>query len=166
MRNESGPPECTNTQAALTTERQQERRTMASRKTTPRKSVKPSAEDVIIRECVIYAQALAAHGAGFKADPDGNNDYAAALGRAHYDLAQRTLGKITAMPAVTPSGLQAKARILPLVVDDGYVMEGGEDRGPAAEFFRSFAAEVKAFLAPMIEAEWQRRNDVGGAPRS
>jgi hypothetical protein len=132
---------------------------MASRKATPRKSAPPPNEAALIRECVKYAQALAAYNAGFKVDPDGNFKHADMLGRAHSALAERALGKITAMAAVTASGLQAKARILPLVVDDGSLAGGGNDHGPTAEFFRSFATELRAFLAPLVEAEWQSRND-------
>jgi hypothetical protein len=108
-----------------------------------RKSAKAAASDErLIGECVIYAQEIAAFDAGFKADPDGSSKNAAGLGDRRYQRAQQALTKIATMKARTPTGLDAKARIFPLVIQDcaGSLQDADE------AFCRSLAADVRAFL--------------------
>jgi hypothetical protein len=100
------------------------------------------ANTALIRECVIYAQSIAAHDAGFNVDPDGNMIHAAPLGDYHIDRAHQALVKISRIPVTTAEGLQAKARIV-------RALEKHEEA-----FLLSFAADVKAFLEPTIDEHW------------
>ncbi|QTL03938.1 hypothetical protein J5J86_00740 [Aquabacter sp. L1I39] len=82
-----------------------------------RRSRKQAAKDcALIRDCVLYAQAVAALKAGYEADPDTDGRYAGALGMRHLRRAERALERIAGREACTSSGLEAKARILPVIV--------------------------------------------------
>ena len=117
--------------------------------------VKPPSDARLISECVVYAQEIGAYHAGFKADPDGSSKNAAGLGDLRYQRAQQALTKIATMKARTPTGLDAKARILPMVIDDN---EGSlQDIDEA--FCRTFAADVQAFLDPLVHADWLATKD-------
>ena len=121
--------------------------TKSKRKPAKRAAKKqPKKDFTLIRECVIYAQAVAAQSAGFAADPTGNNDHASALADIHFKRAKEALVKIARTPATTVEGLQAKARIASVVIDDS---EGSIEEEEEA-FFRTFAAEVKEFLADAV----------------
>ena len=120
-------------------------------KAAPRlKATKAPNDMAVIRECVIYAQSIAAKNSDFKADSDLDNKNAVALGTRHSAQARRALTKITTMTASTPAGLQSKARILPMVIEDS----AGSMEDFDELFFRSFAANVKAFLEPLIRSAW------------
>jgi hypothetical protein len=77
------------------------------------------------------------------------------LGNRHQNRAWQALTTIATMNASTPEGLQAKARIVPFVIDDG---EGSMEDTDAA-FYRSFAADVRAFLDPLVHANWSAANN-------
>lgn len=110
----------------------------------------------LIQKCVVYAQEIAAFHAGFRADPDCDGKYAVGpLGVRHENCAQQALKDIAAMSASTAAGLQAKARILPIVVDD---CDGSFMDDTAAAFYRSFAADVKLFLEPELHSAWLAEN--------
>lgn len=103
------------------------------------KAVSPDA--ALIRACISYAQATAAHQAAFAADPDANNTFAEgaiSLPEKHAAAALRT---IAATKATTVEGLQAKARILPMILryEDADHLEISAE---SVAFFRSFAADV------------------------
>ena len=102
----------------------------------------------LIEECVSYAQSVAAFAAGFDADPDGNNVYAEKIG-GHDKRAAEAIEKIAGIAAKTTKGLQAKARIVPMVLKDSE----GNLRYRGQNFVLSFAADVKAFLQPIIDSE-------------
>lgn len=70
----------------------------------------------------------------------------AALGRRHASRADLALAKIASTPAHTAEGLQAKARILPMVIDDS----GGSMEAVDEDFYRLFAVDVKDFLKPIL----------------
>jgi hypothetical protein len=125
---------------------------MAKRRKSARPAKKRSPSDkALINECVIYAQAKAAEEAGFKADPDDDAAHAALLADRHIMRAMMVLDKITKTPATTAAGLQAKARIVPIVVGHFTDIEvTALDR----DFLVSFGADVKAFLAPIIHEQW------------
>ena len=135
---------------------------------TKRKSAKrpvrklPKKDFALIRECVIYAQAVAAQSAGFAADPTGNNDHASALADIHFERAKAALVKIARTPATTVEGLQAKARIASVVIDDS---EGSIEAEEEA-FFRSFAAEVKEFLADAVQEAFLKELNAKKASRT
>jgi hypothetical protein len=63
--------------------------------------------------------------------------------------------RIATMKASTPTGLDAKARILPLVIQD---CEGSLQDSDEA-FCRSFAADMRAFLDPPVHADWLATKD-------
>ena len=128
---------------------------MTKRKRKPAKRPAEKQDFALIRDCVIYAQSVAAQSAGFAADPTGNNDHASALADIYFERAKAALVKIARTQATTAEGLQAKARIASVVVDDS---EGSIDAEEQA-FFRSFAVEVKEFLADAVhEAFLQELN--------
>jgi hypothetical protein len=118
-----------------------------------RKATKPPNDTALIRECVIYAQSVAAHRGGFPADTGGDMTHAAALGARHLARAQQALTRITNMTASTSVGLQSKACILPMVIEDSC---GGMEALDEL-FFRSFAANVKAFLEPLVRELWRAK---------
>ena len=85
----------------------------------------------------------------------GTHKHAKGLGDPHYDCARQALTKIATMKASTPVGLHAKARILPMVIDDS---SGSMEKVDEA-FYRSFAADVRAFLDPLINADSLAANE-------
>lgn len=118
-----------------------------TKKTAPRKIKRPS-DTALIRECIVYAQSVAAFHKDFKADPDGSSDQAAAMGDRYNNRASQALTKIANTPAATPEGLCSKARIVEIVFEDN---EGGCLEADACDFLKSFGAEVKAFLQPICD---------------
>jgi hypothetical protein len=121
-----------------------------------RKKQRNAAADnaAVIRLAVEYAQAVAAWHGGFKADPDGDSTTAAKAGK-HLEQADLALQKLAARPATSAEALDAKARVAPIALDH----EGGSLSDPADKFFRSFAADVCAFLKPAIHKEWMAKKD-------
>jgi hypothetical protein len=120
--------------------------TQSKRRAAP----KPDADAALIRECVAFAQNVAANDAGYVADPT-DSKYAAKLGEQfsrRYEIALLKMGKLS---ATTAEGLQAKARVVPIVIHN---TAGSPDEREDA-FFTSFAADVKAFLAPIIHEHFQ-----------
>jgi hypothetical protein len=97
----------------------------------------------LIKECANYAQSLAAFDAEFSGDPEGNKVENVAR---HADRAAAALEKIAATPAKTAKGLQAKAQIVAVVIEDAHSELQKRDE----KFLLSFAADVKAFLQPII----------------
>ena len=98
----------------------------------------------LIEECSIYAQSLAAFDAGVSADPNENK--VENVGR-HADRAAAALENIAAISAKTAEGLQAKADVVAMVIEDAH----GELQERDEKFFLSFAADVKAFLQSTID---------------
>jgi hypothetical protein len=99
---------------------------------------------------VICAQSIAAFHNGFRADPGGSSDTAAALGDRHVNRARQALTKIAATPATTPKGLCSKARIVPVVFkdnQDGCLLPADE------AFLISFGADVHKFLQPICDSK-------------
>jgi hypothetical protein len=105
------------------------------------------ADTALIRECVIFAQSVAAWHAGFDADPDGDNVHAESLGDHHDDRAKQALKKITRMSARTPEEVQAKAKIVPFV---NLRLAGCVWDELEQAFVVSFGADVKTFLEPIV----------------
>jgi hypothetical protein len=136
------------------------RRTKAKRT----KAAKPRApsDKALINHCVTYAQSIAAFREGFRADPDGSNEHAAALGARHSARAFQSLTWIASMPAATPEGLCAKARIVPIVIEDN---ETGCFEVADLDFLSGFANEVKKFLQTICDGEVTLQKPVseGGA---
>ena len=139
---------------------------MAKTKTTPkpqskRKPADPDAS--IIKACVRFAQCTAGFAAGFTADPDGNFKYAGpAKGSVMRREVRTSLEFLGKKKATTPEGLNAKARVVPIIIkDDTGLFENG-----GGAFLLSFAAEVKEFTAPMVLANWQPAGEPGKAARS
>ena len=110
------------------------------------KAVRSPSDTGLIRDCVVYAQSVAARENGFKADPTGNCDFAAPLGDKYLARASDMLFKIAVKNAKTAEGLQAKARIASMVIPDEFRGIGRVEEA----FLRSFALDVKEFLEPII----------------
>jgi hypothetical protein len=116
----------------------------------------PPPDRELIRDCVAFAQAIGGFYAGFVAESTGNSDFAGGpSGNRMFNRAHKLLAAIASRPATTAMGLQSKAGIVPLLVQDN---EGVfEDSG--LEFLLSFASEVKEFLEPLVREE-ERAADV------
>ncbi|WP_348935857.1 hypothetical protein [Aquabacter sp. CN5-332] len=91
---------------------------------------------------MIYAQSVAALAAGYEVDPDPHGDYAGDLGQHHFHRAERALRRIARQPVATALGLEAKARVIPLIVTRHLAVLSLEE----AELIRRFAEEVRADL--------------------
>lgn len=130
------------------------RQAKANAKAKAKAKKTPLRDASLIRECVAYAQSLAAFNAGFKADPDGSMKYASKSGDYYSRRAEEALNKMSQMKAQTPEGLQAKARIVSDII--GSVQYEGFD-GSSAAFLRIFGVEVKNFLQPIVEEGWRER---------
>jgi hypothetical protein len=104
----------------------------------------------LLRDCVAYAQAIGGYHAGFGAEVTGDSDFAGntpgASGDRLYKRACKLLVTIGRTPATTARELQAKARIVPIILHDA----GGVPQDRDLEFFASFASEVNDFLDPLI----------------
>lgn len=104
-------------------------------------------EAQIMRLCVQYARLVAGYHNGFEADPTGNKYFAAG---GDDEGARDKLVAIAKSPATTAAGICAKARIVPMVLKDD-----GEIVSPAgADFYKSFAADVRAFTQPLCDQEY------------
>lgn len=132
-------------------------------KAAPRRMAKrPPNDKSLINHCVTYAQSVAAHREGFRADPDGNTEHAAALGSRHRSRAFQSLTWIASTSAKTPDGLCAKARVVAVLMEKN---EDGCFDIADRDFLKSFGDEVKAFLQPicdghvMLEADTPDRRE-------
>ena len=73
--------------------------------------------------------------------------------------------------ANTASGISAKARIVPMVLDDdccSFMKDGtfiGSIEAVSARFYETFAADVKSYMDAVIEAGWKAAHEAskGGA---
>src|SRR5262245_12032920 len=112
-------------------------------KNKPRASrVTPKAADSrLIEACIAYSQSIAAHAATFRASP--SDDYSTKSARPAISRATAALRAAT-KKATTAEGLNAKARIVPIIIDQA---EGCFEQDEV-NFLASFAAEVKAYLQP------------------
>jgi hypothetical protein len=123
---------------------------MKKRRAAKKMQTKAAKDTALIRECVIYAQSVAALHEGYTADPGHGDSIAGALGEKYNDRIRQALTKITAMPATTPGGLCSKARIVAVVFRDH---EGGCLPELEEEFLKSFAVDVKNFLQPICNGQ-------------
>jgi hypothetical protein len=121
----------------------------------PQKPKTSRSDTVIIAAAVTYAQSAAAWRAGFDGDSDGSNENAERLGARHKRARDAALHKLANTPASSAEALDAKARVLPMILDD----DCGGVADLSDEFYRAFAADVQKFLEPLISAEWYARND-------
>jgi hypothetical protein len=138
----------------------------AKSKTTakiPKAEPEPAGSE-IIRQCVIYVQAMASYKAGFTADITDDWDYCGSgnkqLGGWQLREARHALRKlITISPAcvagrapLIPAELFAKASVLTVILDQ----EGGQTRSLEADeavYARLFAREVEdAMRALMVHS--------------
>lgn len=99
-------------------------------------------DEGLVRDCVIYAQAIAALKAGYDADPDADGRNAGSLGLSFFRRAERALARVAERQACTSLGLEAKARIVPVVVARHMGLLSAQE----AELIRRFADEVRADL--------------------
>jgi hypothetical protein len=90
------------------------KRTLNKPRSKPTKVVVPDAR--LIRECVRYAQAAGAEGAGFGVDPTGDSTYAAAASDTFLRAAEDALRYVSMAAPKTPAGLLAKVRLIPMVL--------------------------------------------------
>lgn len=111
-----------------------------------RSAPKMASDDALIRECIAFAQNLAASDASFDADPT-ESIYAERFRGPFFRRCNEALRKMAKLSARTAEGLQAKASVVPMVIRN---TAGRPDEREDA-FFTCFAADVKAFLAPIIQ---------------
>lgn len=111
----------------------------------PRAAKESASDAALIRECVAFAQNVAAEEAGFIVDPT-DSEYASKMGNPFCRRYNEALHKMGKLSAKTAEGLQAKARVIPIVIRNAI---GSPDEREDA-FFTCFAADVRAFLDPII----------------
>jgi hypothetical protein len=117
--------------------------------TPPPKGDLPNPEALIIRLCMTYAQNVNALGGIFRADPT-DSKYAEPAADPLYRNMQRALLECSAIAATTLFAINAKARIVPMILkDEGFNHCSDEARA----FYESFAADVKAFTEKLIDEE-------------
>jgi hypothetical protein len=121
----------------------------AKRRTTAKhQSAAPLRTDAaIIRAAVIYAQCISAYHGGFRGDPSGDNDTAASIGSRYFDQAKQQLDLLAESPATSIEALDAKARVVPIMLEDS-CNSCGEDFEIA--FLRCFVNDVRTFLASLV----------------
>jgi hypothetical protein len=129
-------------------------------KASPQKPKTSKSDAIIIGAAVAYAQSAAAWRAGFDGDPDGDMKNANRFGARYARARDAALQKLVNTPASSAEALDAKARIVPMVLDD----DCGDVADLSDEFYRAFAADVQKFLEPLISAEWYARNDARHPP--
>ena len=139
---------------------------MAKIKITPkqRPKRKPADPDArIIAAAVKFAQCTAGFAAGFTADPDGDFKFAGPeKGSAIERDVRASLAFLGTHKSTTPEGLNAKARVVPIIIQDdtGLFKNGG------ALFLSSFAEDVKEFTEPLVVASWKTAGKSGKAVQS
>jgi hypothetical protein len=128
------------------------------------KAVKPSPSKLeddntaVIRAAVTYAQNVGAFHAGFDADPSGSNVTASGpLGEAFERDRDDALEVLAKAGATTFAALQAKARVVPFLLQDD---QGGE--ADTWAFIRRFAEDVKKLVEPLVREE-EHQADAGAA---
>lgn len=100
----------------------------------------------IVRACIRYAQSVAAFRAAFDADPDPNFAFAESSGEFD-DEAWKALEKVAGMSAQSAEGINAKARIAVIVLDQCRTsLEESEEA-----FLRSFALDVRRHFDVAME---------------
>jgi hypothetical protein len=116
------------------------------------------AHSEVIKQCTVYAQAIAAYKGGFYTDPTGNFDYAGAargrMGSACLDKAQRALEKLTTLSRKkrpkSSGELFAEAKVVELL------MKAATDSYPEPEetdFVQCFVKDVTRYLKQVVECE-------------
>lgn len=113
-------------------------------------------DETLIRQCIIYAQSIAAYRAGFNIDPDSDSRHATALGEPYATRAQATLARIAATPALSVESLQAKARIVPIILSASY----GSITGAEERLILSLANDVAAALNEITRLIGQHHSDM------
>lgn len=109
-------------------------------------------DDALIRHCVALAQCVTAREAGFEADPDGDNKYAAHASTPLDRRGSAALDYIVNTRAMTWAGLQSKARVVPFVIQD-FGGRMGCMTEEAEQFFLTLSKEVKEFLQPIVDCD-------------
>jgi hypothetical protein len=109
----------------------------------------PSAlEADLIRNCMEYAQAVAATTAAFAVDPDGNNIYAERVADRCGRRAGKALANISGTQAATVAGIAAKARVVE------FLLRENDIQPECAAFFASFASDVREQTRKTVEADF------------
>ena len=116
-----------------------------------RKNITPTStapeHSPVIRECVIYAQSIAAYNAGIDTDATGNLDFGGAgsgqLGKACVDRASAALRKLNALKANGTPELTSKARVAAMIL----VRAEGSLEPDEDAFLRALVSEVASHLS-------------------
>jgi len=139
---------------------------MAKRKTIPKPVPSPEPDAAVISACIVYAQCVAGVAAGFKADPGGNCDRAGRLGTTMERRADKALLEATA-PAATAEGISAKARIVPMMLDEASdAPEWHVSVSPeGVQFLKVLALDAKVFTEKVLAAEHRARVEAERAAR-
>jgi hypothetical protein len=91
---------------------------MSRKQRRRRASCRPAS--TIVRDCLIYAQSIAALKAAHEMDPDPDGRYAAHHAEHLRERGTRALGRLTQTEAATPDELRGKARVAALLIADGH----------------------------------------------
>jgi hypothetical protein len=127
---------------------------MQTRKTKAVQKASPASNNAeVIQAAVACVQAFAAARAGYEGAPDGHSETAEKSDERWTSKARKALKKLSVTPATSATALAAKARIVPIVYQE--TCEDGTDLG--GEFYRSFAADVRAFLEKPVRQEYEAK---------
>jgi hypothetical protein len=115
----------------------------SKRKMAPQTKAKAAPDSMLIASCVEFAQSVAAYRGGFKADPDSHCRYADSIGDPFLKRAQDALFRAGKLSPEGPKGLDAKARIVPIVLGEEMWQEETQ------AFIEKFANDVRQMLRSM-----------------
>lgn len=101
---------------------------------------------VVVRDCLIYAQSIAALKAAHEMDPDPEGRYAAHHAEHLRERGSRALERLTQVEASTPDELRGKARVAALLIADGY----GALEEEVEAFMTALFADIEACLQGAI----------------
>ena len=137
---------------------------VSEKKTAKRPPSKPMDDNAaVIRAAVAYAQNVAAFKAGFDIDPDGDFSTAGGLGLGGLcrGRAAAAMGQLSKVKATTAAAIAAKARIIPLVIEDPQDCDEVE-----YAFLHSFARDVNEYLTRTAPHEVTHEQELAPMPGS
>lgn len=106
-------------------------------------------EHRIILLCVRFAANIGGLNGAFAADPTGDGDFAETLdGSSGLKERDEAIEGLVLMRAKTAAGIAAKARIVPILLEQRH---GSELKQADLDYLLWFAEDVKNFAMPMVQ---------------
>lgn len=120
----------------------------AAPRSTPAQRRRRHADGKLIELCMEVTANMAAADGAFKADPSGNNDFAAAWDDIYRSRADQAMRRATKMKAHTPDGVRSKAAVAEVI--HGWIAQFACEPEHAA-FLASFTADVIRMQKAILE---------------